>query len=182
MENAVDTGVTERQAGDGLPRTAWAFLFGVVLATAAAAIPALTSGAPTGSDLFTFSVLAGGAAVAQFFLVGGGSYHGLHTAIAFVIAGVLLLPPELVVLMAVVQHLPHGLKQRYPWYIQTFNIANYGLAALAAWGAAHLVAATAIGDSQLGFALTGAAASVVWILVNHSLLATMLRLARGTSY
>ena len=33
-----------------------------------------------------------------------------------------------------------------------------------------------------GFALTGAAASVVWILVNHSLLATMLRLARGTSY
>ena len=84
--------------------------------------------------------------------------------------------------MALVQHLPHGLKQRYPWYIQTFNIANYGLAALAAWGAAHLVAGTAISDSQLRFALTGAAASVVWILVNHSLLATMLRLARGTSY
>ena len=98
------------------------------------------------------------------------------------IAGALLLPPELVVLMALVQHLPHGLKQRYPWYIQTFNVANYGLAALAAWGAAHLVAGTAIGDPQLRFALAGAAASVVWILVNHSLLATMLRLARGTSY
>src|SRR6186997_344252 len=144
MEHAVDTGVSERQTGDGLPRSAWVFLLGVVLATAAAAVPALTSGAPTGSDLFTFAVLAGGAAVAQFFLVGGGSYHGLHTAIAFVIAGVMLLPPELVVLMALVQHLPHGLKQRYPWYIQSFNVANYGLAAIAAWGAAHLVATTPI--------------------------------------
>src|SRR6187551_2392807 len=153
MENAVDTGVTERQAGDGLPRTAWAFLFGVVLATAAAAIPALTSGAPTGSDLFTFSVLAGGAAVAQFFLVGGGSYHGLHTAIAFVIAGALLLPPELVALMALVQHLPHGLRQRYPWYIQTFNIANYTIAALAAWGVAQLLGDAAVRGPEFTFAL-----------------------------
>jgi PAS domain S-box-containing protein len=182
MEHAVDTGVTERQAGDGLPRTAWAFLFGVVLATAAAAIPALTSGAPTGSDLFTFTVLAGGAAVAQFFLVGGGSYHGLHTAIAFVIAGALLLPPELVALMALVQHLPHGLKQRYPWYIQTFNIANYTLAGLAAWGVAEVVDESAPGAAEFRFALAGAAASVTWILVNHTLLAIMLRLGRGTSY
>jgi len=167
---------------EGLPRRAQAYLLALGGVVTYAGASALANGHPTSSDWLTFAILAGAAAVAQFFLVGGGSYHGLHTAIAFVIAGVLLLPPELVVLMAVVQHLPHGLKQRYPWYIQTFNIANYGLAALAAWGAAHLVAATAIGDSELGFALTGAAASVVWILVNHSLLATMLRLARGTSY
>src|SRR5207253_1765083 len=78
--------------------------------------------------------------------------------------------------------LPHALKQRYPWYIQTFNVANYSFAALAAWGAAHLVGRTAVGGPELRFALTGTAASVVWILVNHSALATMLRLARGTSY
>ena len=182
MEHAVDTGVSERQTGDGLPRSAWVFLLGVVLATAAAAVPALTSGAPTGSDLFTFAVLAGGAAVAQFFLVGGGSYHGLHTAIAFVIAGAMLLPPELVALMAIVQHLPHGLKQRYPWYIQAFNIANYTLAGLAAWGVAEIFGESAPGGAEFRFALAGALASVTWILVNHSLLAIMLRLARGTSY
>ena len=167
---------------EGLPRRAQAYLLTLAAAVTLAGAIALAHGRPTSGDWLTFAILAASAAVAQFFLVGGGSYHGLHTAIAFVIAGALILPPELVVLMALVQHLPHGLKQRYPWYIQTFNVANYGAAALAAWGAAQLVGNTAIWDSQLRFALTGAAASVVWILVNHSLLATMLRLARGTSY
>ena len=180
MDAVVDTGVT--RASDDFPRRARIFLFGVVLVTAAVAVPALVGGGPTNSDLFTFAVLAGGAAIAQFVLVGGGSYHGLHTAIAFVIAGALLLPPELVALMAVAQHLPHGIRQRYPWYIQTFNIANYTLAALAAWGMAHVVSESGPGGSEVRFALAGAAASLTWILVNHLLLATMLRLARGTSY
>src|SRR3954470_16035770 len=149
MNAAVDTTITEPRTSGEFPRRAQVFLFGVVVATLAAAVPALASGAPSGSDLFTFAVLAGGAAVAQFFLVGGGSYHGLHTAIAFVIAGALLLPPELVVLVALVQHLPHGLKQRYPWYIQTFNIANYTLAALAAWGAAEIVGESTAAGPEL---------------------------------
>jgi PAS domain S-box-containing protein len=188
MGRALDTRVStsERREpapdSNGFPGAAQLYLVGLVLATALATGIALMQGRPGAGDLATFAILASCAAVAQFFLVGGGSYHGLHTAIAFVIAGALILPPELLVLMALVQHLPHGLKQRYPWYIQWFNIANYGAAALAVWGAAQLVGNTPIGDSQLRFALTGAAASVVWILVNHSLLATMLRLARGTSY
>jgi PAS domain S-box-containing protein len=182
MDDALDTRVTERRSSDELPRKAQAFLFGVVAATILVAVPTLAGAAPTGSDLFTFAVLAGSAAVAQFFLVGGGSYHGLHTAIAFVIAGALLLPPELVALMALVQHLPHGLKQRYPWYIQTFNIANYTIAALAAWGVADVLGDAERGGPEVRFAIAGAAASVTWILVNHSLLATMLRLARGTTY
>ena len=152
------------------------------LATVVAAVPTFAHGAPKPGDLLTFAILAGCAAIAQFFLVGGGSYHGLHTAIAFVIAGALLLPPELVALMALVQHLPHGLKQRYPWYIQTFNVCNYTSAALAAWGTAHVVGDVVPGNAELRFALAGAAASIVWIFVNHMLLATMLRIARGTSY
>jgi PAS domain S-box-containing protein len=161
------------------PRAAQLYLFLLSIATLAATAFAFAFGRPSGGELLTFAVLAGSAAVAQFFLVGGGSYHGLHTAIAFVIAGALLLPPELVAMTALVQHLPHGLKQRYPWYIQTFNVVNYAAAALAAWGAAQLVGS---GGSELRFALMGLAASLAWILVNHFLLATMLRLARGTSY
>src|ERR1700694_1818198 len=106
MEQALDTRVSssegaERPAGaDGFPRGAQLYLLGLALATVAAAVPAFAHGAPRPSDWLTFAILAGCAAIAQFFLVGGGSYHGLHTAIAFVIAGALLLPPELVALMA----------------------------------------------------------------------------------
>ncbi len=171
-----------RRRVEGLPRQAQAYLLAVGAVATLASGLALLHGEPTSGDWLTFVILASSAAVAQFFLVGGGSYHGLHTAIAFVIAGSLLLPPELVALMALVQHLPHGLQQRYPWYIQTFNVCNYTCAALAAWGTARLVADAAPGDPQLRFALAGAAASVVWIFVNHTLLGTMLRLARGKSY
>jgi len=176
-------GPAERPAATGdFPRRAQLYLLALGLATLAAAAPAFAQAGPSAGDWLTFAILAGSAGVAQFFLVGGGSYHGLHTAIAFVIAGALLLPPELVALIALVQHLPHGLQQRYPWYIQTFNVCNYTSAALAAWGAAQLVGDAAPGNSELRFALAGAAASIVWILVNHLLLAMMLRLARGKSF
>jgi PAS domain S-box-containing protein len=191
MERALDTRVSSAESEDraaeanGFPRAAQVYLLVVALGAAVATSMAFAHGSPGSGDLITFAILAGCAAIAQFFLVGGGSYHGLHTAIAFVIAGALLLPPELVALMALVQHLPHGLKQRYPWYIQTFNVANYGLAALSAWSAAQGVAR--LGDyvpvgHELRFAAGGLAASASWILVNHFLLATMLRLARAKSY
>ena len=79
------------------------------------------------------------AAIAQLFVVRTTRDQSYHTSTVFLIAGALLLPPELVVLMGVVQHVPEWLKHRYPWYMQTFNIANYTLDALAAWGVARLV-------------------------------------------
>ena len=182
MEHALDSRVSSRPSASGFPRRAQLYLVGLALVTLAAAAPAFAGSLPGSGDLATFALLAGCAAIAQFFLVGGGSYHGLHTAIAFVVAGALLLPPELVVLMAMVQHLPHGLRQRYPWYIQSFNICNYASAALAAWGVAQLVGDVAPGNAELRFALAGAGASLTWILVNHALLATMLKLARGKRF
>src|SRR5439155_4876691 len=100
----------------------------------------------------------------------------------FLVASALLLPPELIALMAVVQHVPDWLKRRLPFHIQTFNIANYTLAAMAA-----AAAADGIRDSQV-FGRMGAtaacaylAACVVFVAVNHALLAPMLRFARGHS-
>jgi len=165
---------------EGFPRPAQAYLIGVAAAAVLAGAVALASPTADGRDLLTFAVLAACAAAAQFFIAPIGSNHGLHTAIAFLIAAVLLLPPELVALLGVAQHLPHGLKHRQPWYIQTFNVCNYTLAGLAAWAAAHLVPSVEAGMG-LRFALAGLAASAVWILVNHLLLATMLRLARSQS-
>src|SRR4051812_44126252 len=71
MEHAVEIDVSERRRGDELPRSAWVFLSAVVLATLAGAVPALASGAPSGSDLFTFAVLAGGGGGAAVFLARG---------------------------------------------------------------------------------------------------------------
>jgi len=99
-----------------------------------------------------------------------------HPAIVFVVAGVLLLPPELLVLLVVGHCIPDWLKQRYPWYIQTFNIANYAMAGFAAWVVAHSIGFTAGGGREAG---AGLAAAAAFVFVNRALLWPMLRLGRG---
>jgi PAS domain S-box-containing protein len=131
---------------------------------------------------FTFLLLASAAAAAQVFIVRTGRSHGFHTAIVFVVAGVLLLPPELVVLMAVIQHVPEWIKERYPAYIQTFNIANFALCSLAASAVANAIAPAAFHGNNARAALAGVAAGVVLVAINHTLLAPMLRLGRGVSF
>jgi two-component system cell cycle sensor histidine kinase/response regulator CckA len=128
-------------------------------------------------------VLAGAAATANVFTVRTGRNHGFHTAIVFVVAAALLLPPELLLPLALVQHVPEWVRQRYAWYIQSFNAANHALGAFAAWGAAYVLAGRlhAIG-AEPGYAAVGAAAALSFVVVNHVLLATMLRLGRGVSF
>ena len=93
----------------------------------------------------------------------------------------MLLPPALVALMGFAQHLPDAVGRRFPPYITAFNTANYTLSALAAWGAARLVDTTHAG-SDLRWASAGAAAALTLVLVNHTALAFMLRLARDHSF
>ena len=69
---------------------------------------------------------------------------------------------------------------RYPWYIQGFNIANHMLNGLAAWVAVELVREAGL-SPEVEFALSGLAAAIVFVALNHVLLATMLHLARGHS-
>jgi PAS domain S-box-containing protein len=154
----------------------------VAAAALAAGVAAASRFGATTSDWLTFLLLASSAAVAQVFIVRTGRSHGFHTAIMFVVAGALLLPPELVVLMAVVQHVPEWIKERYPGYIQTFNIANFALGSLAAWTVANEIAPAQFHDNDGRAALAGIAAGVVLVAINHMLLATMLRLARGVSF
>ncbi len=136
----------------------------------------------TPSSWLTFAALAASAATAQVFIVRTGRSHGFHTAIVFVTAGALLLPPELVALMVVIQHVPEWLKERYPAYIQTFNIFNFALAALAAWAVADFSAPSGFLGNDTRAAAAGVAAGALLVLVNHVLLAPMLRLARGVSF
>ena len=95
----------------------------------------------------TFVVLGPAVAVAQLFVVVTPGNQSYHTTGVFLVAGALLLPPELVALMATCSTCPDWLKRRLPFHIQTFNIANYTLAAMARVGG---VARTCSRRSRLG--------------------------------
>jgi diguanylate cyclase (GGDEF)-like protein/putative nucleotidyltransferase with HDIG domain len=174
----------ERRSGPSPPpegclsRQAKLYLFTISAIAIAAALVPLSHLKPDTAAWPTFLVLASCAAVAQLFVVRTPRDQSYHTTIVFLIPAAMLLPPELVALMGVVQHIPEWLKVRYPWYIQGFNIANYTLNGLAAWSAVHLVERLNLSPDVM-FALAGLAACVVFVALNHVLLATMLHFARG---
>jgi len=120
-----------------------------------------------------FAVLTACASVAQLGSVRLSRNRVFHPAIMFVLAGVLLLPLPQLVLMCVVQHLGDWLRQRYAWYIQPFNIANYVLAATAAALSFDLVGSTGVAT-----AIAASAAAIAFVAVNRMLLLLMLRAAR----
>jgi diguanylate cyclase (GGDEF)-like protein len=165
----------------GLPEKARSFLYFTIAAAAIAA--AVSTTAPLGDvrwEIF-FTLLVGGA-FAQFFAAYTAGNQVFHTGLAFSVAAALLLPPQLVVVVCVAQHVPEWLRQRYPWFIQSFNIANVVLGGLAAW----LVRASFVKDgvdvtasATTAAVVAASAAAFTFVLVNHVLLARMLRLARG---
>jgi diguanylate cyclase (GGDEF)-like protein/putative nucleotidyltransferase with HDIG domain len=168
-------------APSGLSPPATAYFAAVVAATiAAAALPVSRLDTAT-NGWMTFLILASCSATAQLFVVRTTRNQSYHASTVFLIAGALLLPPELVALMAVVQHIPEWLKARYAWYIQTFNICNYTLNGLAAWGTARFVMHHPLGalGKQPTWALAGLAACVVFVVMHHAILAGMLYFARG---
>jgi len=165
----------------GLPEAARGFFYvAIVAAVAAAAVSSTASTAHTRWSFFLALLLGG--AVAQVFATQTPGNQVFHTGIAFSVATALVLPPQLVVVVCVAQHLPEWLRQRYPWFIQSFNIANVVLSGLAAWSVraafardgVHMTASATTSD-----VLVAGAAAVTFVLVNHALLARMLRLARG---
>jgi diguanylate cyclase (GGDEF)-like protein/putative nucleotidyltransferase with HDIG domain len=155
----------------------------IAIAALAAALPLiLRLGAHTHAWA-TFGILAAGAAASHTYTVRTAKDSSFHTSWVFLIPAAMLLPPELVALLGVVMHIPEWLKERYAWYIQSFNICNYTLGNLATWGAAKLTldASGLIPDQHLRWAATGLVACVVAVGVNHVLLAPMMMLARRHS-
>ena len=165
----------------GLPPQARRFFACVVGAALAAAGLAVAAPAHLTNERWReLALLVVGAAIAHYFVVHTPSNQVFHVGLAFTVAGALVLPPRLVVLLCVVQHLSDWAKERYPWYIQLFNISNYLLAALAAHEATAL-AGTSVATSEWSAPLAGVGGCVAFVAVNHVLLARMLWLARGRS-
>jgi diguanylate cyclase (GGDEF)-like protein/putative nucleotidyltransferase with HDIG domain len=169
-----------------LPRSAAAFLICVFAVTAAAVSPLATDllRGDTMVEWITFATLAAAAAVTQIFPVYSTRNQMFHTSTLFLCAAALLLPPNLLVIMSVIVCMPEWLKERHKGYIQLFNICNYTLNTLAAWGAAALVRGSGdlISSGNARLAVAGLAACASFVAVNHVLLAVMLKLARGHSF
>ncbi len=162
-----------------LPRNARLYFLLVAGATAAATLPFMARLQDT-HHWFAFLILSSAAATAQLLRVQTPRDQAYHAAIVFLIAAAFLLPPELVALMGIVQHIPEWLKIRYRWYLQTFNICNYVLAAMAVWFLAHhIMRWSAIEDHTLRLAVAGLVCCVVFVAINHTVLALMLHFARG---
>jgi len=166
---------------DSLPTKARAYFTFIVVASLAAAAPALAGVHPNLQRLVGFVVLASCAAIAQLYVVITPRHQAYHASVVFMLAAALFLRPGLVVLVGIVAHVPEWLKLRYPWFIQAFNLSNFTLDGLAAWGVARLIMRSSV-DGDLRFALAGFAACVVFVALNHLLLSTMLLLARGQSF
>ena len=157
-----------------LTPAAWLYWLAVV-APAAVGIPLAAAHVHT-VDWRRFGFLALLASVSQLLSFHLNRRRVFHPAIVFVVAGALLLPPELLTLLVVFHCIPDWLKQRYPWYIQTFNIANYVTAGVAAWAAAHAIGFPASAGRE---AAAGALAAGVFVGANRFLLMPMLYLGRG---
>jgi two-component system, cell cycle sensor histidine kinase and response regulator CckA len=161
-----------------LSASASAYAAVVALCALVSAAVAVAGDTSTKHEWLAFAILLPLAATAPLFRVPVGRNHSLHAAPAFVVAGALVLPPLLVVALVLALHAPLAIRDRYPWYIQAFNIANFTLSGLAAWLAVETIGQ----NGDLGFALSGVVAAGVFVLVNHLLLAVMLRLGRGHSF
>ena len=175
---AVETGrrplrLSGTQIGDLTP-AAW-FYWAAVVAPASVGI-VLAADRVEAIDWRRFLALAVLASVSQLLSFHLNRRRVFHPAIVFIVAGALLLPPELMILLIVIHCVPDWLKQRYPWYIQTFNIANYVTSGVAAWAMAHAIGFPASPGRE---AVAGACAALTFVVANRVLLLPMLYLGRG---
>jgi diguanylate cyclase (GGDEF)-like protein/putative nucleotidyltransferase with HDIG domain len=178
LETRVPTPVTRQRP---LPTPAMVYLAAVTVAAVAVAVPFLTRLQSHQEKWLTFVALSIGASIAQLFQVRGVRNINFHVTPVFLIPAALLLPPELVAPIAIIQHVPEWLKVRSPWYIGGFNISNYTLTNLGVCLAARgmLGLDGPISDERLRFGLAAFAACVLFVVIQHGLLAPMMRLARG---
>ena len=181
LEDAIERESSATDPRSQLPPKALAYFFLVTAVAIAVTAPFLAQLDQTTGHWFEFTILAASVALAQFFVVRTPGNKAYHTTGVFLIAAVLLLPPALLAVLPLIQHVPEWLRSRRAWYIQSFNILVFTIATMSAWGAAHLVSGAEglIPSDEVRFALAGTAASVALVALNSALLAPMIRWVNG---
>jgi hypothetical protein len=127
-------------------------------------------------------ILAGLASIGQVLKLEGPTARS-HYNIGWLVYGFALvtldLPTALFVIL--VAHLIEWAWHKYPWYIQTFNIAVYVISMFAASQVYHWIT-----PDETPVYFVGAVASffalIAFTLVNHLLVGVVIKLARGQSF
>ena len=160
----------------GLSAGAAAFEFVVVWATLASAFLLPRPDTIPTREWVEFGVLL--TLIAIVHLVGADreKYQGSHLSLAPIFAAVLLLPPLLAAVAIAAAFVPEWLRTRVAWYIVVFNVANFVGPALAAWTVFDALSGAPYGDA---WSLGAIGALATFVALHYSLLAIMLRLARG---
>jgi diguanylate cyclase (GGDEF)-like protein len=159
---------------------AWFYYGGVCAAALAVAGYTLVRLPTPIPHLGAFAVLTGAAAIAQLYIVEAGKNQSYRTAIAFLVAAAVILPLGLLFPLVFLHYVPGWVKYRKKWLVQTFNIANTTLAVVAAGAVFNALSGTSVVSEPRGsYVLAGLLACVVFVAVNHVLLAWMIRLTSG---
>jgi putative nucleotidyltransferase with HDIG domain len=129
------------------------------------------------------------ASVAQLNKVDGPNHLLFHATPVFFFAGVLLLPPFLLVLLILGPHVLQWAKERWQnsphlrdWYLQPFNIAMYLISGLTAQWIYKTFIPGIPSSFTLSAIMTIIVAAVTYIVVNNMILGCALQLARGISW
>jgi diguanylate cyclase (GGDEF)-like protein len=169
-----------RAKRSGLTFGATVYLAAVGAAAAIVALPALQDLSLETPGWTTFLLLTGCAAVAQLFTVRTKRNYAYHTTGVFLVAGALLLPASLVALMPLAVRAPDWARRRVSSAVQAFNVAAYTLAALAAYGGAHLAHDLVHGEHTRA-AAAGLLAMTLLVAVQAAISAPMIAFMRRCS-
>jgi diguanylate cyclase (GGDEF)-like protein len=171
---------TPQSRPERIPLAGRVYLAAVCAAALGASVPLLLRLGPHTHGWPTFAVLAAAGAVVQLYRVTGLRRQSYDVASGFTLAGVFLLPVELVALLALAQ-LVTAPRINRTWYIVCFNVSNWVLGLLGSWvamrGTAGLFAAVL--PSGAARALGYLAAIVANSLLQGLLLTFALHLAAG---
>ena len=168
---------------------AWIYIWGVLLTGAVLSGLALPGLSHAASQWPVFAALTVLATLGHLAKARGVGHEAWHVNLVFLFAGVLLLHPFLFVLLVVIPHLIEWAKERLAggpslrnWYIQPFNIATHIIAGSAARWTLTLLRLDIIVSPTAAAVLAIAVATLVYLALNHALVAVALVLARGVPW
>ncbi|HBY94215.1 MAG: GGDEF domain-containing protein [Ardenticatenaceae bacterium] len=172
-----------------MSRRAWANIWSVLVVAGVLVGLSLRDPAPAASQWLTLAGLTALATIAQFFEAEAPGFQWYYPTLVFLLAGLLLLPPFLFVLLVIIPHLVEWAKKRLTrsprlraWYVQPFNIAMHIIAGSAAhWVYTALVPGRALLRTPMALVAITAAA-LTYVIVNHILAGRHLVLARGVTW
>jgi diguanylate cyclase (GGDEF)-like protein/putative nucleotidyltransferase with HDIG domain len=179
-----------------MSRAAWVYVWSILLLGLGLSALAFDSGSPDSSAWFTWTALTVLATLAVLFRAVFQSKHASDSGttvyspvLVFLLAGAILLPPALVVLLVVVPHVIEWIRERWRktanlpvWYIQPFNIAMYIIVGFAARWVYMTVSASELNDMPMAPLLVTAAVAGTYAFLNAVVIGLVLLLARGVSF